>query len=132
MRPSASEIHRFWEESRDKRFGAVLRQLLAQLVVRTVGNARSIGDLGNRFATGLNQPHGFSLKFLGVCLLRFCHNPDSPLETVYPKLSLVYKTREDHRWSPENVGRCPLDAFCGKRKPPPRSAITARFLSSSL
>ena len=54
-------------------------------------------------------------------------------QPAYARLrTLLSRSETRGRWLPENEGRCPLDAFSGKREPPLPGAFTACFLCSSL
>src|SRR5579871_633317 len=75
-----------------KGFCAMVRQFFAPLMDRTVADTQLTSHLGNGLAAGLHQPHGLALKFLGVRLLHFCHDPGSPSGIVYPKLLPFHKT----------------------------------------
>src|SRR6266849_8722979 len=46
--------------------------------------------------------------------------------------TLLSASAKRGRYLPENEGRCPLEPFRPMKKPPARSGITARFLSSGL
>lgn len=57
-----------------------------------VGNTLFAGDLSNRLATGLGEPHCLSLQLLRIGLLDLLYDPCFPSGIVFSKILLLHES----------------------------------------